>query len=64
MIQHHVDHHPVHKQIQNAFTTVENGLKIYGTLRGAFEVGQGIYRGAQSMYQVAAPLAAAAAAVL
>ena len=58
MIQHH-DHHPVHKHIQNAFNTVESGLKLYGTLRGAFEAGQVIYRGAQSMYQVAAPLAAA-----
>ena len=57
MIQHHVDH-PVHKHIQNAFSTVESGLKLYGTLRGAFEVGQAIYRGAQSAYQIAAPLAA------
>ena len=59
MIKHHVETHPVHKQIQSAFTTVENGLKIYGTLRGAFEVGQAAFRGAQSLYQVAAPLAAA-----
>ena len=58
MIQHHANH-PVHKQIQNVFHTVEGGLKLYGTLRGAFEAGQAIYRGAQSMYQVAAPLAAA-----
>ena len=57
MIQHHV--HRMHKQIQNAFTTVENGLEIYGTLRDAFEVGQTLFRGAQSMYQVAAPIAAA-----
>mgnify|MGYP005670446371 CR=1 FL=1 len=59
MIQHHADHHPVHKQIQNAFTTVENGLKLYGTLRAGFEAGQAIFRGAQSVYQVAAPFAAA-----
>ena len=59
MIKHHIDNHPVHKQIQNAFTTVENGLKIYGTLRGAFELGQAAFRGAQSLYQVAAPIAAA-----
>ena len=59
MIQHHENNHPVHKQIQNAFNTVESGLKLYGTLRGAFEAGQVIYRGAQSMYQVAAPIAAA-----
>ena len=45
--------------LQSAFTTVENGFKIYGTLRGAFEVGQAAFRGAQSLYQVAAPLAAA-----
>ena len=59
MIKHHIDNHPVHKQIQNAFTTVENGLKIYGTLRGAVELGQAAFRGAQSLYQVAAPIAAA-----
>ena len=59
MIQHHVDNHPVHKHIQNAFNTVESGLKLYGTLRAGFEASQAIYRGAQSIYQVAAPLAAA-----
>ena len=59
MLQHHVDHHPVHKQIQNAFHTIEGGLKLYSSIRGAFEAGQAIYRGAQSAYQIAAPLAAA-----
>ena len=59
MLHHHVDNHPVHKHIQNAFSTVENGLKLYGTLRGAFEAGQAIFRGAQSAYQIAAPLATA-----
>ena len=59
MLQHHVEHHHVHKQIQNVFNTVESGLKLYGTLKGAYEAGQAIYSGAQSLYQVAAPFAAA-----
>ena len=59
MIQHHANHHSVHKQIQSVFNTVEGGLKLYGTLKGAFEAGQAIYRGAQGLYQVAAPFAAA-----
>ena len=57
MIQHHANH-PVHKQIQNVFHTVEGGLKLYGTLKGAYEAGQAIYRGGQALFEVAAPLAA------
>ena len=52
-------HHQMQKHIQNAFSTVTDGLQLYGTLKGAFEMGQGIYRGAQAAYQIAAPLAAA-----
>ena len=47
------------KHIQNAFSTITEGMQMYGTLKGAFELGQGIYRGAQTAYQVAAPIAAA-----
>ena len=52
-------HHPMQKHIQNAFSTITEGMQMYGTLKGAFELGQGIYRGAQTAYQVAAPIAAA-----
>ena len=52
-------HHPVQKHIQNAFSAVTEGMQIYGTLKGALQLGQGIYRGAQAAYQVAAPIAAA-----
>ena len=64
MIQHHANHHPVHKQIQSAFNTLESGIKLYGTLKAGYEVGSAIFRGAQSLYRVAAPLATAATALL
>ena len=67
MIQHHqhlVNHHGVHKQVQSAFNTLETGLKYYGAIKGAIELGQGIYRGAQAIYSVAAPIATAATALL
>ena len=54
-----VNHHQVHKHIQNAFHSVEEGMKIYGTLRGAWELGKGIVAGARGAYQIAAPIAAA-----
>ena len=40
--------------IKGALNTVETGLKIYGTIRGAYQVGQSIYKAAQ----VAAPIIA------
>ena len=40
--------------IKGAMHTVEQGLKIYNSLRGVYEVGKAIYQGAQ----VAAPLVA------
>ena len=57
MLHHHVDNHPVHKYIQKAFSTVESGLALYNTAKGAIQLGQTIFRGAQSAYQIAAPLA-------
>ena len=40
--------------IKGALNTVETGLKIYGTIRGAYQVGQSIYKAAQ----VAGPILA------
>ena len=40
--------------IKGALHTVETGLKIYGTLKGVYEVGKALYQGAQ----VAAPIVA------
>ena len=47
------------KQVQSAFNTLTEGMKIYGTLKGAWDVGRGLYAGARTMYAVAAPMAAA-----
>ncbi len=58
MIQHARNHHPVHKAIQSSFKGLEEGLKIYGTLRSAWEVGKGMLAAGRSAYQVAAPIAA------
>ena len=54
-----VNHHQVHKHIQNAFHTAEEGMKIYGTLRGLWEVGKSVVAAGRSAYQIAAPVAAA-----
>ncbi len=59
MMQHARNHHPVPKVIQSSFKNLEEGLKIYGTLRSAWEVGKGMMAAGLSAYQVAAPLAAA-----
>ena len=40
--------------IKGALHTVEQGLKVYGTLKGVYDVGRAIYQGAQ----VAAPIVA------
>ena len=39
MLKHCVPKHPVQKHLQSAFETAESGLKLYGTLRGLYEVG-------------------------
>ena len=33
--------------LKGALNTVESGLKIYGTLKGVYQVGQSIYKAAQ-----------------
>ena len=40
--------------IKGALNTVETGLKIYGTLKGVYQVGQSVYKAAQ----VAGPIIA------
>ena len=55
----HSTQHQAQKHVQNAFNTLTEGMKIYGTLRGAFEVGRGMYQGAAAFYRVAAPVVAA-----
>ena len=40
--------------LKGALNSVETGLKIYGTIKGVYNVGQGIYKAAQ----VAAPIIA------
>ena len=42
--------------VKGALHTVEQGLKMYGTLRGVYEVGKAIYQGAQVVAPVAAGL--------
>ena len=59
MLHNHHQHHPMQKQVQGAFNTLTEGMKIYGTLKGAFEVGKGLISGARAAYAVAAPMAAA-----
>ena len=48
-------HHPVSKFVQNAFHSVEEGLKIYGTLKGAYDVGKAVYGAVRTAATVAAP---------
>ena len=61
-------HHPVAKFVQSAFHGVEEGMKIYGTLKGAYNVGKTVYSAAQAAapvvsgaYQTLATAATAAA---
>ena len=51
--------HGVAKFVQSAFHGVEEGMKIYGTLKGAFEVAKGVAAAGQNFYRMAAPVAAA-----
>ena len=57
-------HHPVAKFVQSAFHGVEEGMKIYGTLKGAYDVGKGAYAAVSSAVTAAAPYAEAAAAMM
>ena len=56
--------HPVAKFVQSAFHGVEEGMKIYGTLKGAYDVGKGAYAAVSSAVTAAAPYAEAAAAMM
>ena len=56
--------HGGHKFLQNAVHGVEEGMKIYGTLKGAFEVAKGAYSAASSAATAAAPYVEAAAAMM
>jgi len=47
-------HHQELTGIKGALHTVEQGLKLYGTLKGVYEVGRTLYQGAQ----YAAPIVA------
>ena len=40
-------HQPELTGIKGALHTVEQGLKLYGTLKGVYEVGRSLYQGAQ-----------------
>ena len=42
--------------IKGALQTVETGLKWYGTIRGAIQAGQSLYRGAQVVAPIIAGL--------
>ena len=42
--------------IKGALQTVETGLKIYGSIRGAIQAGQTLYRGAQVVAPIIAGL--------
>ena len=47
-------HQPELTGIKGALNSLEQGLKLYGTLRGVYQVGRAIYQGAQ----YAAPIVA------
>ena len=57
-------HHPVSKFVQTAFHGVEEGMKIYGTLKGAYDVGRSVYGAVSTAATVAAPYMRVAAAML
>jgi len=49
-------HHHHHKKfLQSAFNTVEEGLKMYGTLKGVYDVVKGGVAAARTVAAVAAP---------
>ena len=52
-------HHPVSKFVQTAFHGLEESMKIYGTLKGAFEVAKGVAATASAAAEAAAPYVAA-----
>ena len=60
----HKPQHPVAKFVQSAFHGVEEGMKIYGTLKGAYDVGKGAVAAVSSAATAAAPYVEAAAAMM
>ena len=42
--------------IKGAMHTVEQGLKIYNTLRGVYDVGRAVYQGAEAVAPIVAGL--------
>ena len=42
--------------IKGALHTVEQGLKIYNTLRGVYDVGRAVYQGAEAVAPIVAGL--------
>ena len=49
--QHHI---PQLTGLKGAMHTVEQGLKLYGTLKGVYDIGRSVYQGVQ----IAAPIIA------
>ena len=49
--QHHIQQLA---ELKGAVHTVEQGLKLYGTLKGVYDIGRSVYQGVQ----VAAPIIA------
>ena len=60
----HSHSHPVQKFLQSAFHGVEEGMKIYGTLKGAYDLGKGAVAAVSSAATAAAPYVEAAAAMM
>ena len=56
--------HAGHKFLQTAVHGVEEGMKIYGTLKGAYNVGRSVYGAVSTAATVAAPYMRVAAAML
>ena len=48
-------HHHTKKFLQSAVDCVEEGLKIYGTVKGAYDVGKAVYGAVRTAAAVAAP---------
>ena len=56
--------HPVSNFLQSAFHGVEEGMKIYGALKGAYDLGKGAVTAVSSAATAAAPYVEAAAAMM
>ena len=56
--------HAGRKFLQHAVQGVEEGMKIYGTLKGAWDVGRSVYGAVRTAAVVAAPYMEAAALMM